>query len=261
MEVEYFHSRRGFEVLRPRFPCLKVRPTDPNDILKHTLVDGSVHCWCEKFSRTLSSLLMTFGFVTAIVHQRCLQLLVPRSRSAGKQSESGSNNPNYDSESSIESARPVALSGMRDKITVPVNPVTRVKTNSRFGGRWKFKEERGGLLLGDQGQVEVLLLGELSQLGQLLIIYITAVPIKVNPKKATGINIHGNIKDVHPVKMREGYKKNKTNQNRGKTIATNEEDSDDDFDFVSLNIRKQIMINRSLEERVEEGLEESDARK
>ncbi|KAL4579152.1 hypothetical protein LXL04_015289 [Taraxacum kok-saghyz] len=44
-----------------------------------------------------------------------------RSRSAGNQSESGSNNPNYDSESSIESARPVsvsvALSGMQDKIT------------------------------------------------------------------------------------------------------------------------------------------------
>ncbi|KAL4590308.1 hypothetical protein LXL04_003236 [Taraxacum kok-saghyz] len=42
-----------------------------------------------------------------------------RSRSVGKQSESRSNNPNYDSESSIESARPVsvALSGMRDKIT------------------------------------------------------------------------------------------------------------------------------------------------
>ncbi|KAL4574302.1 hypothetical protein LXL04_021131 [Taraxacum kok-saghyz] len=57
-----------------------------------------------------------------------------------------------------------------------------------------------------------------------------AIPVKVIPRKATGINIHGNIKDVHPVKMREGYKKNKADQNRGKAIATNE-DSDDDFDF------------------------------
>ncbi|KAL4574304.1 hypothetical protein LXL04_021133 [Taraxacum kok-saghyz] len=67
-----------------------------------------------------------------------------------------------------------------------------------------------------------------------------AFPVNVIPRKATGINIHGNIKDVHPVKMRE---ENKADQNRGKTIATNE-DSDDDFDFVPLNIRKQNMKKR-----------------
>ncbi|KAL4556921.1 hypothetical protein LXL04_035088 [Taraxacum kok-saghyz] len=80
-----------------------------------------------------------------------------------------------------------------------------------------------------------------------------AVPVKVIPRKATGINIHRNIKDVHPVKIRE---QNKADQTRGKAIATNE-DSKDDFDFVPLNIRKQNLKKRRLEERAEEGQKES----